>query len=92
MVEYEGKKELLLTQLYILTGISRERLRMIDPVLISCRTSCAKKELSRELKFELSSMELLQQTIKSKQKEVDDPKVQLMASAYYIGFTENQNL
>ena len=31
--EYEGKKELLLTQIYLLTGIERERIALIEPKL-----------------------------------------------------------
>jgi outer membrane protein TolC len=33
MVEYEGKKELLITQLNVLTGIDRERIALINPNL-----------------------------------------------------------
>jgi outer membrane protein TolC len=33
MVEYEGKKELLITQMHILTGIDRDRIALINPNL-----------------------------------------------------------
>ncbi len=47
-MEYEGKKkELLLTQLYILTGINRERLRLIDPVLSPVELLAAEKGIEQ---------------------------------------------
>ena len=55
MVEYEGKKELLLTQLYILTGIQRERLRMIDPVLSPVELLAAEKGI--EQRAEIRALE-----------------------------------
>lgn len=33
IVEYEGKRDLLITQLHLLTGIERERIAQIDPTL-----------------------------------------------------------
>jgi hypothetical protein len=32
MVEYEGKKELLITQLNVLTGIDRERIALLTQI------------------------------------------------------------
>ena len=69
VVEYEGKKELLLTQLEVLTGVEKERLRLINPVLVPVESLPLQKASKKELKFVHSIMELMLQIIKYKQKE-----------------------
>ncbi|SHL36483.1 TolC family protein [Chryseobacterium polytrichastri] len=86
VVEYEGKKELLLTQLFILTGIQKERLRMIEPVL--SQVELLNPENGIEKRAEVRALEhgIVAADYKIKAERTwMIPKVQLMASAYYIG-------
>ncbi|WP_162073793.1 TolC family protein [Chryseobacterium fistulae] len=89
MVEYEGKKELLLTQLYILTGINRERLRLIDPVLKPVELLSAEQGIEHRAEIRALEHGITAADYKIKaEKTWMIPKVQLMASAYYIGLYE----
>lgn len=91
MVEYEGKKELLLTQLYILTGISRDRLRMIDPILSPVEWLAAEKGIEQRAEIRALEHGINAADYKIKaEKTWMIPKVQLMASAYYIGLYGNR--
>ncbi|AZB17421.1 TolC family protein [Chryseobacterium indologenes] len=91
VVEYEGKKELLLTQLYILTGINRERLRMIDPVLSPVELLAAEKGIDQRAEIRALEHGISAADYKIKaEKTWMIPKVQLMASAYYIGLYGNR--
>lgn len=91
MVEYEGKKELLLTQLYILTGIQRERLRMIDPVLSPVELLAAEKGIEQRAEIRALEHGISAADYKIKAERTwMIPKVQLMASAYYIGLYGNR--
>lgn len=86
MVEYEGKKELLLTQLYILTGINKERLRMIDPVLSPVELLSPEKSIEERAEIRALDHGITAADYKIKAERTwMIPKVQLMASAYYIG-------
>lgn len=91
VVEYEGKKELLLTQLYILTGINRDRLRMIDPVLSPVDLLAAEKGIEQRAEIRALEHGINAADYKIKaEKTWMIPKVQLMASAYYIGLYGNR--
>ncbi|ASW73125.1 ABC transporter permease [Chryseobacterium piperi] len=86
IVEYEGKKELLLTQLYILTGISKERLRMIEPVLSPVDMLVSEKGIEERAEIRALDHGIVAADYKIKAERTwMIPKVQLMASAYYIG-------
>ncbi|MDH6254356.1 outer membrane protein TolC [Chryseobacterium sp. H1D6B] len=86
IVEYEGKKELLLTQLYIFTGIQRERLRMIEPVLRPVELLSPEKGIEQRAEIRALEHGITAADYKIKaEKTWKIPKVQLMASAYYIG-------
>ena len=91
MVEYEGKKEPLLTQLYILTGIQRERLRIIDPVLSPVELLAAEKGIEQRAEIRALEHGISAADYKIKAERTwMIPKVQLMASAYYIGLYGNR--
>lgn len=91
VVEYEGKKELLLTQLYILTGINKERLRMIEPVLSPVDLLAAEKGIEQRAEIRALEHGISAADYKIKaEKTWMIPKVQLMASAYYIGLYGNR--
>ncbi|WP_292009340.1 TolC family protein [Chryseobacterium sp.] len=86
MVEYEGKKELLLTQLYILTGIDKERLRLIVPVLSPIELLAPEKGIEQRAEIRALEHGITAADFKIKAERTwKIPKVQLMASAYYIG-------
>ncbi len=86
VAEYEGKKELLLTQLEVLTGVERERLRLINPVLVPIENLPLQKNIE-----ERAEIRALDHGIKAADYKIKAektwwiPKVQLMASLYYIG-------
>lgn len=86
VVEYEGKKELLLTQLYILTGIQKERLRMIEPVLSPVELLTPENGIEKRTEIRALEHGIVAADYKIKAERTwMIPKVQLMASAYYIG-------
>ncbi|MBO9592274.1 MAG: TolC family protein [Niabella sp.] len=86
VAEYEGKKELLLTQLEVLTGVAKERLRMIEPVLTPITPAAPQKTIE-----DRAELRALEHGIRASDFKVRAektwwiPKVQLMASAYYLG-------
>lgn len=86
IVEYEGKKELLLTQLYIFTGISKERLKLIEPVLEPVELLAPEKGIEERAEIQALNHGIVAADYKIKAERTwMIPKVQLMASAYYIG-------
>lgn len=86
VAEYEGKKELLLTQLEVLTGIAKERLRLIEPVLIPIVPAAPQKTIADRAEIRALDHGILASGFKIKaEKTWWVPKVQLMASAYYLG-------
>ncbi len=92
MVEYEGKKELLITQLYLLTGVDKERLAQIDPNLekIKYLVSDSSIENRAELKTLDYGMKAIDAKIKA-EKTWWIPKVQASTAISYMGFY-NTNL
>ncbi|MBZ4189876.1 TolC family protein [Niabella beijingensis] len=86
VAEYEGKKELLLTQLEVLTGIDKERLRMIEPVLEPVTPSIPQRSIEDRAEIRALNHGISAADYKIKaEKTWWIPKVQLMASAYYLG-------
>ena len=92
MVEYEGKKELLITQLNILTGIDRERIALINPNLEKIEYLVADKSI--ENRAEIQALDYGLKAIDAKIKAEKTwwiPKVQASTSLSYMGFY-NTNL
>ncbi|WP_212003068.1 TolC family protein [Chitinophaga sp. HK235] len=86
VAEYEGKKELLLTQLEVLTGISQERLRLIEPVLIAVTPAVPQKTIEERAEVRALNHGINATGYKIKAEQTWwIPKVQLMASSYYLG-------
>ncbi|NAW51621.1 TolC family protein [Elizabethkingia argentiflava] len=91
VAEYEGKKELLLTQLEVLTGVDKDRLRLITPVL----TPVAVMELEKTID-DRAEIQALEHGINAADYKIQAektwwiPKVQLMSSLYYIGLYGNR--
>lgn len=91
MVEYDGKKELLITQLNILTGIGKERIALINPTLEKIEYLVDKTIENRaELKALDFGMKAIEAKIKA-EKTWWIPKVQASTSLSYLGFY-NTNL
>ena len=92
MVEYEGKKELLITQLNVLTGIDRERIALINPNLEKIDYLLTNETI--ENRAELKALDYGIKAIDAKIKAEKTwwiPKVQAMTSLSYMGFY-NTNL
>ncbi|SDC90470.1 TolC family protein [Niabella drilacis] len=86
VAEYEGKKELLLTQLEVLTGITKDRLRQIEPVLAPITTTAPQKTIEERAEIRALDHGIAASDFKVKAERTWwIPKVQLMASAYYLG-------
>ncbi|WP_143310027.1 TolC family protein [Chitinophaga vietnamensis] len=86
VAEYEGKKELLLTQLEVLTGISKDRLRQINPVLLPVVPTTPQKTIEDRAEIRALNHGINASSYKVKAEQTWwIPKVQLMASTYYIG-------
>nr|WP_295865744.1 TolC family protein [uncultured Chitinophaga sp.] len=86
MAEYEGKKELLLTQLEVLTGIGKERLRLIEPVLAPVALPAPQKTIEQRAEIRALDHGINASGYKIKAEQTWwIPKVQLKASTYYIG-------
>lgn len=91
MVEYDGKKELLITQLNILTEIGKERIALINPTLEKIEYLVDKTIENRaELKALDFGMKAIEAKIKA-EKTWWIPKVQASTSLSYLGFY-NTNL
>ena len=86
LVEYEGKKELLLTQIYLLTGIERERIALIEPKLqtISYEVLDQNIENRVELKALDHGIKATEFKIKAEERWWI-PKVQAQSSLSYFG-------
>uniref|UniRef100_UPI002F94A153 TolC family protein n=1 Tax=Kaistella sp. TaxID=2782235 RepID=UPI002F94A153 len=92
MVEYEGKKELLITQLHLLTGIEEERIALINPNLEKIEYLVIDESIDN--RAELKALDFGMKAIDAKIKAEKTwwiPKVQAMTSLSYMGFY-NTNL
>lgn len=90
IVEYEGKKDLLITQLHLLTGISKERLQNINPKL-----SPIDYQLQDDFVENRAEIQALEHGIKASEYKIKaeqqwwQPKVQAVSSLSYIGLFDN---
>ena len=92
MVEYEGKKELLITQLHLLTGIDKERIALINPKLEKIEYLVTDESIDN--RAELKALDFGIKAIDAKIKAEKTwwiPKVQASTSLSYMGFY-NTNL
>jgi outer membrane protein TolC len=86
VAEYEGKKELLLIQLEVLTGIDKNRLRLIEPVLVPVAPPVPQKTIADRAEIRALNHGINASAYKIKAEQTWwIPKVQLMASAAYFG-------
>ena len=86
MIEYEGKRELLITQLHILTGMDRERIAEIEPDLQVLNYEVENKSIENrpEIKALNHGIAAAEYKIKA-EKTWWIPKVQLSTSLSYFG-------
>ncbi|MGC4130335.1 MAG: TolC family protein [Bergeyella sp.] len=90
IVEYEGKKELLITQLHLLTGIERERIAMIQTELSPISYAVIDSDVDNR-----AEIQALEHGIKASEYKIKAeekwwiPKVQAQTSLSYIGLFDN---
>lgn len=90
LVEYEGKKELLITQLQILTGIGRERIAQINPELSIIHYETVNKSVENRAEIQALEHGIKATEFKIKaEKNWWQPKVQAITSLSYMGFYDN---
>ncbi len=92
MVEYEGKRELLISQLHLLTGIDKERIALINPNLEKIEYLVTDESIDN--RAELKALDFGIKAIDAKIKAEKTwwiPKVQASTSLSYMGFY-NTNL
>lgn len=86
LVEYEGKKELLITQLHLLTGIDRDRIALIQPQLQTIPYEVLEQNIENRVEIQA-----LEHGIKAKEFKIKAeerwwiPKVQAQTSVSYFG-------
>lgn len=86
VAEYEGKKALLLTQLEVLTGISQDRLRLIEPALTAVVPATSQKTIHERAEIRALDHGINASDYKIKAEQTWwIPKVQAMASTFYLG-------
>lgn len=90
IVEYEGKKHLLITQLHILSGLSPERIERIEPQLIPIQYEVTENNISQraEIKALSHGIKATEYKIKAEERWWI-PKVVAQSSLSYIGLYEN---
>lgn len=90
IAEYEGKKDLLITQLYLLTGIDRERIAEINPSL-----EIIDYQPNAEAIEQRAEIQALDHGIKATEYKIQaeeqwwQPKVQAVTSLTYFGLYNN---
>jgi len=90
IVEYEGKKELLVTQLHLLTGIERERIAQIKPELKKIEYAVLESNVEKR-----AEIQALNHGIKASEYKIKAeerwwvPKVQAQTSLSYLGLYDN---
>lgn len=90
IVEYEGKRSLLITQLYLLTGIEKERISLIAPSLMPIQYKAVEENISdrAEIKALEHGIKATDYKIKA-EKSWWIPKVQAQTSLTYFGLYNN---
>ncbi|WP_300671005.1 TolC family protein [Soonwooa sp.] len=90
IVEYEGKKQLLITQLEVLTGIERDRISKIQPVLQPISYAVSEESIDNR-----AEIQALDHGIKASEYKIEAekkwwvPKVQAQTSLSYFGLYNN---
>lgn len=85
-VEYEGKKELLITQIEILTGIERDRIALIQPQLQTISYEVLDQNIENRVEIQALDHGIKATDYKIKAEERWwVPKVQAQTSVSYIG-------
>ena len=86
LVEYEGKKELLITQIEILTGIERDRIALIQPQLQTISYEVLDQNIENRVEIQALDHGIKATDYKIKAEERWwVPKVQAQTSVSYIG-------
>ena len=86
LVEYEGKKELLITQIEILTGIERDRIAQIQPQLQTISYEVLDQNIENRVEIQALDHGIKATDYKIKAEERWwVPKVQAQTSVSYIG-------
>lgn len=85
IVEYEGKRDLLVTQLHLLTGVDKERIAQIDPTLVPIEYIVENKSIENrpEIKALNHGIKAIEYNVKA-EKTWWIPKVQLATSLSYF--------
>ena len=90
IVEYEGKKNLLITQLYLLTGIDKEKISQIQPELVPINLIENTEDITKRAEIQALEHGIKAQDFKIKAEERWwVPKVQALTSLSYLGLYEN---
>ena len=90
MVEYEGKKELLITQLQILTGLEREKIAQINPELVPIQYEVLNKNVENRAEIQALEHGIKASEFKMKaENQWWQPKVQAVSSLSYFGLYDN---
>ncbi|MEC5156819.1 outer membrane protein TolC [Chryseobacterium sp. MP_3.2] len=90
LVEYEGKKELLITQIYLLTGIERERIALIQPQLQTISYEVLDQNIENRVELQALDHGIKATDYKIKAEERWwVPKVQAQTSVSYFGLFNN---
>lgn len=86
LVEYEGKKELLITQIYLLTGIEQERIALIEPKLETISYEVLDQNIENRVEIQALDHGIKATEFKIKAEERWwVPKVQAQTSLSYFG-------
>lgn len=91
LIEYQGKKELLIIQLCLLTGINRERIESIQPLLKPIDYIASSYEITQ--RAEIRALEYGIQAAENKIKAEEKwwvPKVMARISVSYLGLYEGK--
>ncbi len=90
LIEYEGKKELLITQIEILTGIDRERIAQIQPKLQTISYEVLDQNIKNRVELQALDHGIKATDFKIKAEERWwVPKVQAQTSVSYFGLFNN---
>lgn len=90
IVEYEGKKELLITQIHLLTGINRDRIALIQPQLETISYEVLDQNIENRVEIQALNHGINATDFKIKAEERWwIPKVQAQTSLSYFGLFNN---
>ena len=90
LVEYEGRRELLITQIYLLTGVNRNRIELIQPKLETITYEVLDQSIENRVEIQALNHGLKATDYKIKAEERWwIPKVQAQTSLSYFGLYNN---